>query len=234
MAVRVELRDVSVAYPNGVQALTDITISFLEGDFAFLVGPTGHGKSTFLRLLYREEVPTTGQVFVSGWDVPRLSAPRVPYLRRKIGVVFQEFRLLPQRTAAENIAFALHACGAPPHTVAARVKESLERVDLADRATHFPSQLSAGEQQRLAIARALAPGPSLVLADEPTGNLDPQSSANVSALLQEANQQGATVIVATHDPAIVDAAQRRVVALYRGRVVSDVPKGKYPDDVGPQ
>jgi cell division transport system ATP-binding protein len=227
----VELRDASVVYPNGVRALSDISVTFAEGDFAFLVGSTGHGKSTFLRLLYRDEVPTTGQVLVAGWDVPRLSAMRVPYLRRKVGVVFQDFRLLPQRTAAENIAFALYASGAPYWSIQKRVQESLARVGLSDRATHFPSQLAAGEQQRLAIARALAPGPLLLLADEPTGSLDPQSSANITSLLLEANQGGTTVIVASHDPAVVNAVRRRVIALREGRIVSDTPQGTYPDDL---
>jgi cell division transport system ATP-binding protein len=231
MPAAVELKDVNVTYPGGVQALSDISLALDEGDFVFLVGPTGHGKSTLLKLLYREEVPTTGQVLVQGWDVPRLSHSRLPYLRRRIGVVFQDFRLLPQRNAAENIEFVLHATGAPCASVAKCVQEALAQVDLADRAHHFPGQLAAGEQQRLAIARAVAPRPALLLADEPTGNLDPQSSASVADLLLEVNRKGTTVMVATHDPAIVNSARRRVVALYQGRIVSDTPEGRYPDDL---
>ncbi len=159
MSVAVELRDVSVSYPGGVQALSGVTMSVAQGEFAFLVGPTGHGKSTVLRLLYREEVPTTGQVFVSGWDVPRLSQVRIPYLRRRIGVVFSDFRLLPQRTAGENIEFVLRATSAACESVEDCVHHALEQVGLADRANDYPGQLSAGEQQRLAIARALAPDP---------------------------------------------------------------------------
>jgi len=231
MPVAVELRDVSVSYAGGVQALSGVTLTLDQGDFMFLVGPTGHGKSTLLRLLYREEVPTTGQVLVSGWDVPRLSQARLPYLRRRIGVVFQDFRLLPQRTAAENIEFVLRATGAPCDSIEKCVRHALAQVGLEDRAGDFPGQLAAGEQQRLAIARALAPGPSLILADEPTGNLDPLASANVVQLLLEANKNGTTTIVATHDPAIVNSARRRVVALSQGRVVSDTPEGAYPDDL---
>jgi len=231
MPTAVELKAVDVAYPGGVQALSDINLTIDEGEFVFLVGPTGHGKSTLLKLLYREEEPTAGQVLVQGWDVPRLTASRIPYLRRRIGVVFQDFRLLPHRTAAENIAFVLQATGAPCPSVEKCVQDALSQVGLADRAEHFPGQLAAGEQQRLAIARALAPGPSLLLADEPTGNLDPQASASVAALLLEVNRGGTTVMVATHDPAIVNAARRRVVAIREGRIVSDTPEGSYPENL---
>lgn len=231
MSFAVELRDVSVSYAGGIQALSGINLAIDQGEFVFLVGPTGHGKSTLLRLLYREEVPTTGQVLVSGWDVPRLSTSRLPYLRRRIGVVFQDFRLLPQRTAAENVEFVLRAAGAPGDSIGECVRRCLSQVGLAERANDFPGQLSAGEQQRLAIARALSLGPPLLLADEPTGNLDPQSSMGVIELLLEANAAGATCLVATHDPLIVNSARRRVVALSQGRIVSDAPEGGYPDDL---
>lgn len=231
MPAAVELRGVSVTYPGEVTALSEVSFTAEEGEFVFLVGPTGHGKSTLLKLLYREEVPTTGQVLVQGWDVPRLRESRVPYLRRRVGVVFQDFRLLPQRTAAENLAFVLEATGSPQPSVTQCVQEALAQVGLEDRADHLPGQLAAGEQQRLAIARALALKPALLLADEPTGNLDPQASANVVELLREANGRGMTVIIATHDPAIVNAARRRVVALYEGRIISDTPEGAYPDDL---
>jgi cell division transport system ATP-binding protein len=232
MSSCVELRDVSVAYPNGVRALSDVTVTVEEGEFVFLVGPTGHGKSTFLRLLYREELPTAGQVLVSGWDVAKLSPLRVAHLRRRIGVVFQDFRLLTQRTAWENIAFGLHATGSGYRAVLRRVPEVLAEVGLLDKADDFPGQLSAGEQQRLALARALSLRPPLMLADEPTGNLDPQSSANLVELLGKLNQEGTTVMVATHDPAIVNAVPRRVIALHEGRVVSDIAQGAYPNDLG--
>lgn len=232
MPTVVELKGVSVAYPGGIQALSDIDFTVAEGEFVFLIGPTGHGKSTLLKLLYREETPTTGQVLVQGWEVPRLSPSRLPFLRRRIGVVFQDFRLLPQRTALENLEFVLQASGASCRSVAKRAQEALTQVGLGDRADYFPAQLSAGEQQRLAIARALAPGPFLLLADEPTGNLDPQSSAGVMDLLLQVNRQGTTVIVATHDPAIVNSTRRRVVALREGRIISDTLRGTYPDDLG--
>jgi len=231
MPARVEIKDVSFIYPNGVEALSDINLTVEEGEFAFLVGPTGHGKSTLLRLLYRDEVATKGQVLVSGWDVARLSPSRVAHLRRRVGVVFQDFRLLP-RNVWENVAFALHATGTPYGEVRRRVPQALSEVGLLDKADDHPSALSAGEQQGLAIARALAIRPPLILADEPTGNLDPQSSAHIIGLLAKANEEGTTVLVATHDPAIVNFMRRRVIALHRGRVVRDAPEGSYPDDLG--
>jgi len=232
MPSAVEMRDVSVTYPNGVRALSDIVVTVGEGEFLFLVGPTGHGKSTFLKLLYREEIPSAGQVLVSGWDVAKLSPSRVSRLRRRVGVVFQDFRLLPQRTAWENVSFVLQATGMPHRKVLRRVPEVLSEVGLLDKADDFPSELSAGEQQCLALARALALRPPLLLADEPTGNLDPQASAGIAELLGKINEQGTTVIVATHDPAIVNARPRRVVVLYQGRVVGDNPEGGYPDGLG--
>jgi cell division transport system ATP-binding protein len=232
MPSSVELTGVSVLYPNGVQALSDIDVKIGEGEFVFLVGPTGHGKSTFLKLLYREEIPTSGRVLVSGWDVAQLSPSRVAHLRRRIGVVFQDFRLLPQRTAWENIAFALHATGTTYRNVLRTVPDALTQVGLLDKADQFPSTLSAGEQQRLALARAIAMKPPLILADEPTGNLDPHSSAGIAELLLRVNQTGTTVIVSTHDPAIVNSTRRRVIGLQQGRIASDNPEGGYPDDLG--
>lgn len=228
----VELRDVSVVYPNGVRALSEVAVTVEEGEFLFLVGPTGHGKSTFLKLLYREELPSAGQVFVSGWDVAHLSPNRVAHLRRRVGVVFQDFRLLPQRTVWENVSFALHATGARYRSVLRRVPECLGEVGLLDKADDFPGELSAGEQQRLALARAIALRPALLLADEPTGNLDPQASAGMVELLARINAEGTTIIMATHDPTIVNSMQRRVVALREGRVVSDMLRGSYPGDLG--
>jgi cell division transport system ATP-binding protein len=219
MPAIVELRNASVTYPNGVLALSDATLTLEQGEFAFLVGPTGHGKSTILKLLYCDEYATRGQVVVSGWDVARLSPGRVARLRRRVGVVFQDFRLLP-RTAWENVAFALHATGHGYRDVLRRVPEAL-----------FPSQLSAGEQQSLAMARVLAIRPALILADEPTGNLDPDSSSHIMGLLTKANKAGATVLAATHDPAIVDAKRTRVIALRQGKIFRDLPEGGYPDDL---
>jgi cell division transport system ATP-binding protein len=230
MAASIELRRISVIYPNGVEALSGVDLTVNEGEFAFLVGPTGHGKSTLLKLLYRDEVPTEGDVRVFGWDVPKLSASRVAHLRRRVGVIFQDCRLLP-RTAWENIAFALHATGsARPHVVRATA-EALAQVGLLDKADDHPSELSAGEQQSLALARVLALRPPLILADEPTGNLDPGSSTHVMGLLARANQAGATVVVATHDPVMVNEMRKRVIAVQRGRISSDTLQGTYQDDL---
>jgi len=230
MAECVELRNVTVVYPNGVTALSEVNLGIDEGEFAFLVGPTGHGKSTLLKLLYREEVPTRGQVLVSGWDIARLSPSRIARLRRRVGVVFQDFRLLP-RTAWENVAFALHATGMSYRNVLRRVPQALSQVGLLDKADDNPSALSAGEQQSLAVARVLAMRPPLILADEPTGNLDPASSTHVMGLLADANKQGATVLVATHNPSIVNAMRRRVIAMRDGGIFSDTPQGGYPGDL---
>jgi cell division transport system ATP-binding protein len=230
MPATAELQNVSVTYPNGVTALSELDLTVDQGEFAFMVGATGHGKSTVLKLLYCDELPTRGQVRVFGWDVATLSVGRVAFLRRRIGVVFQDFRLLP-RTTWENVAFALHATGHGYREVLRRVPEALAEVGLLDKADDSPSQLSAGEQQGLAVARVLAIRPALILADEPTGNLDPDSSAHIMALLVKANEAGATVLVATHDPAIVNSLRRRVIALRHGQVFRDTPEGGYPDDL---
>ncbi len=230
MPAIVELRQVTVTYPNGVTALSNVDLTIEQGEFAFMVGPTGHGKSTVLKLLYCDERPSQGQVLVFGWEVAGMSPARTASLRRRIGVVFQDFRLLP-RTAWENVAFALHATGHAYRDVLRRVPEALAEVGLLDKADDHPSQLSAGEQQSLAVARVLAIRPALILADEPTGNLDPDSSAHIMQLLSKANTEGATVLVATHDPAIVNSMQRRVIALKHGSVFRDLPESGYPDDL---
>ncbi len=231
MAARVEIQNVTVMYPNGVRALDDVTLTVEPGEFVFLVGPTGHGKSTLLKLLNREEIPTRGRVLVSGWDVAALSPRRVAYLRRRVAMVFQDFRLLPNRTAWENITFALRVTGKSHRVALRRAPEALAQVGLLDKADDYPPELSAGEQQRLAIARAAAAQPELLIADEPTGSLDPHSSAQVLRLLADINADGTTVIVATHDPVIVNSLRRRVVALRKGRVVSDLREGGYPADL---
>jgi cell division transport system ATP-binding protein len=226
----IELRRASVVYPNGVQALSDVSLSVDQGEFAFLVGPTGHGKSTILKLLYRDETAADGEVLVFGWDLARLSPLRVAHLRRRVGVIFQDFRLLP-RTSWENVAFALHATGSTYRRVLRTVPQALAEVGLLDKADDYPSELSAGEQQSLAVARVLARRPPLILADEPTGNLDPVSSDHIIGLLTKANSEGTTVIMATHDPGIVNSLRRRVIAVRDGQIHSDVPKGRYPDDL---
>jgi len=212
---------------TGVVALEDVTLRIEPGEFAFLVGPTGSGKSTFLKLVQRIERATTGQVVVDGVDVGALPAGRVPDLRRRLGVVFQEFRLFPDRTVADNVAFPLRVTGVSPLEIAPRVQWALEVVGLADRSQDLPARLSGGEQQRVGVARAIVNRPHIVLADEPTGNLDPAAAWEIMQLLSAVNQRGTTVIVTTHNPTMVDILRRRVIALAAGRVVRDEHRGLY-------
>lgn len=223
----IQLYNVTKIYSGGIQALLDVTLHIGKGEFVFLVGPSGAGKSTLLRLLLREELPTRGQILIGGRSVARLKPREIPALRRSIGMIFQDFRLLEDRTVYENVAFALEVLEYPREEIRRRVPALLELVGLANRARAFPSQLSGGEQQRVAIARAIANNPPLVLADEPTGNLDYQTAWDVMLLLDKINKRGTTVVVATHNREIVNAMQRRVVALERGRVVRDEPRGAF-------
>lgn len=223
----IEFRNVSVTYPKGIEALRDVNLRVNKGDFLFVVGPTGTGKSTLLKLIYREEVPTRGSVIVAGQDVAELRGGQVPRLRRSIGVVFQDFRLLPNKTVWENVSFALYVIGVSRREMGTRVPESLELVGLLDRAHAYPHQLSGGEQQRVSIARALVNNPPMLLADEPTGNLDPDTSWDIIQLLGQVNSGGTTVVVASHDQHIVDRMRKRVVALDSGAIVRDEAKGMY-------
>lgn len=210
-------------------SLRDVNLQVGRGEFVFLVGPSGAGKSTLLRLLYREERPTVGEVWVNGLHLNLLRPREIPFLRRKIGVVFQDFdtKLLPNKTVFDNVAFALLVTEASRREIARRVPAVLDLVGLASRADHYPHQLSGGERQRVAIARALVNNPVLLLADEPTGNLDPQTALEIMGLLSEINRRGTTVLVATHAEHIVNAFRRRVVALLEGRVVRDEERGRY-------
>lgn len=221
------LKDVTVRYDNGVTALRQVNLTVEKSEFVFLVGPTGAGKSTLLRVLTREIRPIEGQVMVAGKDVTRLKPSQVPYLRRLIGMVFQDILLLPDRTVWENVAFALRVTGASSVTIAREVPKALGMVGLLPKAKAFPSELSGGEKQKVALARALVVKPLVVLADEPTGNLDPISSLEVVDLLMQVNRQGTTVIMATHDKSIVDAYRKRVVELSEGRVVREELRGVY-------
>ena len=223
----IELNQVSVTYPNNVLALKETSIRIASGEFVFIVGPTGAGKSTFLKLLYGEERASVGEVFIGGKNLSALPARELPYFRRYIGVVFQDFGLLPNKTSYENVAFAMRVTGATTKEVHRVVPHALEMVGLADRPNAFPNQLSGGEQQRVAIARALVNDPLLLLADEPTGNLDPDTSIGIVEILRNINKQGTTVVVATHDSAIVDLMQMRVLAFDRGAIVRDEIKGAY-------
>lgn len=227
VAEMIEFRNVSVTYPGGIQALRDINLRIEKGEFVFIVGPTGSGKSTLLKLLYREESATEGSVIVSGRDVTKLKGGAIPRLRRGMGVVFQDFGLLPQKTAWENVAFALYVTGKSRKETRQRVPEVLELVGLLDRADAYPRQLSGGEQQRVSIARALANNAPILLADEPTGNLDPDTSWDIIQLLSNINQRGTTVLVASHDQNIVDRMGARVVTLENGMIVRDRAKGGY-------
>ncbi|TME28709.1 MAG: cell division ATP-binding protein FtsE [Chloroflexi bacterium] len=223
----ITLDDVSKRYPNGTEALRDVDLDIGDGDFVFLVGSSGAGKSTIIRLLIREELPTTGHVFVDGQDIVRMRRSQVPRLRRRVGVVFQDFKLLPRRTVAENVAFALLVTGHSDEEAREETDRALTLVGLAPRRDHFPDQLSGGEQQRTAIARALVSRPKILIADEPTGNLDPVTSWEIIKLLVRVNELGTTMVMATHNAEIVNALRRRVVHLDHGTVVRDERQGLY-------
>ncbi|CAO5255827.1 cell division ATP-binding protein FtsE [Frankia sp. AgKG'84/4] len=228
------LTSVSKRYPNGVRpALSDVSAAIGPGEFVFLVGPSGSGKSTLLRLLLREERPSAGRVVVAGLDVARIPDRRVPRLRRAVGCVFQDFRLLPNRTVAANVAFALDVVGRPRHVVRSVVPEALNLVGLGDKAASYPDELSGGEQQRVAIARAFVGRPRVLLADEPTGNLDPATSLEIMGLLDTVHRAGTTVLMATHNAALVDAMRHRVLELREGTLVRDEPEGRYDQAAAP-
>ena len=227
----ISLRNVSKVYPNGVAALRGVELEVSKGEFVFLVGPSGAGKSTLLRLLFREEVPTSGVVQVNGHDVGRMRRRQIPFLRRQIGVVFQDYRLLPQRTVVENIAFALRVTEIHPREIKRRVGQVLELVGLTDRSGAVPSQLSGGAQQRVALARAMVGHPLVLLADEPTGNLDPQNAQEMMRILLEINRLGTTVIMATHAAQLVDRARQRVVAMEDGQIRRDELAASYSEEV---
>ncbi|WP_280422988.1 cell division ATP-binding protein FtsE [Nocardia carnea] len=224
----ITLRDVSKSYPTATRAaLENVTVHIDKGEFVFLIGPSGSGKSTFMRLLIKEEIPSWGEVHVADFRVDRLPGRRVPRLRQRVGCVFQDFRLLQQRTVAQNVAFALEVIGKRRQFIDRTVPEVLELVGLGGKADRLPSELSGGEQQRVAIARAFVNRPLVMLADEPTGNLDPETSYEIMLLLEHINRMGTTVLMATHDPLIVDGMRRRVVELYEGRLVRDQATGGY-------
>ncbi|HLS25795.1 MAG TPA: cell division ATP-binding protein FtsE [Beutenbergiaceae bacterium] len=224
----IRFQKVSKVYARGARpALDRIELEVERGEFLFLVGASGSGKSTFLRLVLREERPTKGKVFVAGKDLSTISQWKVPHLRRGIGTVFQDFRLLENKTVYENVALALQVIGKPRHHVASTVPETLEMVGLAGKEKRFPHELSGGEQQRVAIARAFVNRPGILLADEPTGNLDPTTSVGIMRLLDRINRTGTTIVMATHDDEIVDQMRKRVVELVDGQAVRDQARGVY-------
>lgn len=223
----IKLENVKKVYKNDHVALRDANVDIQKGEFVFLVGPSGSGKSTFIRLLNREELPSDGQVWVVGQEISSLPNWKVPLLRRNIGCVFQDFKLLPNKTVEENVAFALEAIGRPRHQVKVQVPQILELVGLKEKAKNRPGELSGGEQQRVSIARAFVNRPLVLLADEPTGNLDPATTVGIMKLLDRINRTGTTVVMATHDRSIVDVMRRRVIELEGGRIVRDQARGVY-------
>lgn len=223
----IKLENVSKIYKGEHIALRDATVEIEKGEFVFLVGSSGSGKSTFLRLLNRAEIPEKGVIHVAGKNIGALSSSRVPYLRRNIGTVFQDFKLLPNKTVFENVAFALEAIGRPRSVIRETVPQILDLVGLGRKDDSYPDELSGGEQQRVSIARAFVNRPLILLADEPTGNLDPATSVGIMKLLDRINRTGTTVVMATHDRGIVDTMRRRVIELDRGRIVRDQARGVY-------
>jgi len=223
----IRFETVTKTYKGEVVALREASAEIQRGEFVFLVGPSGSGKSTFIRLINREEVPDAGKILVAGKDVSSLSSWKVPYLRRNIGYVFQDYKLLPKKTVTENVAFALEVIGRPRPIIKRQVPAILELVGLARKADRLPEELSGGEQQRVSIARAFVNRPLILLADEPTGNLDPATSVGIMRLLDRINRSGTTVVMATHDRGIVDTMRRRVIELDRGILVRDESRGVY-------
>ncbi|KAB8132144.1 cell division ATP-binding protein FtsE [Gracilibacillus oryzae] len=227
----IEMQDVFMTYPNGVVALNGISVKIEQGEFVYIVGHSGAGKSTFTKLMFREEVPMKGTITVNNKDVSKLKWKDVPYFRRSIGVVYQDFRLLPKLTVYENIAFALEVIEESPKNIRARVMKVLDQVGLKNKARFIPDELSGGEQQRVAIARAIVNRPSILIADEPTGNLDPDTSWEIMRILEEINASGTTIIMATHSKEIVDTVRKRVIAMEDGTIVRDEHRGEYGYEV---
>ncbi|MCR8645004.1 cell division ATP-binding protein FtsE [Paenibacillus sp. N1-5-1-14] len=223
----IEMQDVWKTYKNGTHALRGINIQVDRNEFVYVVGPSGAGKSTFMKLIYREERLSKGHIFVSGFNIEKLKNRKIPYFRRNIGVIFQDYRLLPKLTVYENVAFAMEVIEAPAKHIKKRTMEVLDLVKLKDKASSLPSQLSGGEQQRVAIARAIVNNPSVIVADEPTGNLDPETSWGIMKLLEEINFRGTTIIMATHNKDIVNGMRKRVVAIENGLIVRDQQRGEY-------
>ena len=221
------MSDVSKVYPGGSMALQDVNIHIEPGEFVFVVGPSGAGKSTFIKMLFREVLPTTGSIFVNGVDILSLTPKEIPFLRRQLGIIFQDYRLLPDRTVFENVAFAMQVIEAPHRKIKRQVMNVLDLVGLRHRANAYPNELSGGEQQRIAIARAIVNDPVFVIADEPTGNLDPETSWDIMEIFKEINATGTTIVMATHDKEVVDAMGKRVIAIEKGRIVRDEKEGVY-------
>jgi len=226
----IKMEHVTMKYPTGTVALKDVSLNIEKGEFVFVVGSSGSGKTTFIELLMKELTPTKGKIQVAGFNYNKMKKRQIPKLRRKIGVVFQNFRLLKDRTVYENVAFAQRVIETPGRYIRRQVPAVLSMVGLADKYKSYPRQLSGGEQQRVAIARAIVNKPDIILADEPTGNLDPKNSWDIMNLLDEINAKGTTVVVVTHNKEIVNVMKKRVITLKNGVIVSDVEKGGYIDE----
>jgi len=223
--------NVSKEYKNGVKALSNINLSIDKGEFVFIVGPSGAGKSTLIKLILKEENPTDGRIYLNNKDITYVKNRRIPFIRRSVGVVFQDFRLLPNKTVYENVAFAMEIVGAPPKEIRRNVPMVLSMVDLSDKAHNYPNELSGGEHQRVAIARAIVNSPPILIADEPTGNLDPDTAWGIMKVLRDINRRGTTILMATHAKDIVDAMKKRVVEIDKGIIIRDEEKGVYEHEI---
>ncbi|MDF2813892.1 MAG: cell division protein FtsE [Paenibacillus sp.] len=223
----IEMQDVWKTYADGTHALRGVSVKIDANEFVYVVGPSGAGKSTFMKLIYREERPTKGHIFVNGFNLERLKQRKIPYVRRNIGVIFQDFKLLPKMTVYENVAFAMEVVEAPKKLIKKRTLDVLELVRLRGKMASYPNQLSGGEQQRIAIARAIVNNPSVIIADEPTGNLDPDTSWEIMKILEEINFRGATIVMATHNREIVNSMRKRVLAVEHGLIARDEVRGEY-------
>ena len=227
----IEIRNVSKTYDTGSKAIKNANFTIEKGEFVFLVGSSGSGKSTIIKLILKEEEPTSGNIIINGKDTTFLKASRVPYLRRSMGVVFQDFRLLPDRTVYDNVAYAMYIVRATPRHIRRQVPMVLSLVGLSNKAKMYPHELSGGEQQRVALARALVNNPSMLIADEPTGNLDPDTAWDIMTLLNDINMRGTTVVVATHAKDIVDRMKKRVIHIRKGEIIRDDKKGGYDCEI---
>jgi cell division transport system ATP-binding protein len=226
----VEFKNIIKKYPNGTLALQNVSFKIRKGEFVFIIGPSGSGKTTLIKLLLKEEEPSQGEVVINGFELSELERDEIPYLRRNLGIVFQDFRLLPNKTAYDNVAFAMQITEALPREIRRQVPMALALVGLSRKADAYPGEMSGGEQQRVSLARALVNSPAILIADEPTGNLDPETSLEIMSLLDEINRRGTTLIVATHEKAIVDSMKKRVITIDRGLIVRDRQKGLYNDE----
>ena len=226
----IRLKDVEMEYDNGTKAIQGITLTIEDGEFVFLVGPSGSGKSTIIKLLTGEVEPCAGRIMINGFSVSNISEKQIPLMRRTLGVIFQDFRLIEKKTVYDNLDFVMRAVGASPKEIRKRIPYVLDLVGLAEKANSYPTELSGGEQQRVAIARALVNNPNTIIADEPTGNLDPQRSLEIMMLLERINELGTTLLVVTHEKELVDRFSKRVVAIENGRLISDETGGYYDNE----